>query len=677
MAAILVIAALWVMTRAWNASLLDRTQFRQTQTAMTAQWMQKEGFHLAYPLPVFGPPWSVPLEFPLYQWLVARLSGATGISLVAAGRALSIAFFLAGLPAIYGLAKTIEPDWRRRLLIPAAVVTAPVCLFYSRSVMIESCAASLAVWYLFAHVRSLQLPDWRWTAVSAATGVLAALVKVTTFALFGIPAALYTLYRIWKFLRPTPTERPGPGLLRILTASVLPAAATLATALWWIAYSDSIKRTNPFAAVFTSENLTTWNYGAALQRLDPVFWRITGYQFSHSMLPWSAIILLAAGFTLIAPAYRRAALICSSGFLIGPLLFSNLYAIHEYYSFPSAFFALAAAGIILAGMLETRRIGAPVKTLVLAGFLGLQALNFYRDFADTLEHPPPPPPPLAEIIRQVVPVGGIVLYYGWDWNTLIPYYAQRRAIMVPNGRDEDTEVLRSVLARVPAGQVSAMVVKGAVDQDGGVIGWRTRLLNLAAAPVAKSADGDLYVPETEIPSLQSRLAGRHYQEVRLDFSDPPEHRDPRLIEEIPDPGRFSAVASPAPFGVFSPWKIVVDNLAGRPVIFANAPSELHINAPAGATRIDATVGLNDAAIKGPTPTDGVEVVIFELLPSGHHRVLYRRDLNPLTQTADRGPQQISLDGIGPVSGPLVFAIYPGSTDNIACDWGYWSHIKIF
>ncbi len=677
LAAMLLIAALWVMTRAWNASLLDRTQFRQTQTAMTAQWMQKEPFRLAYPLPVFGPPWSVPLEFPLYQWLVARLSGAAGISLVAAGRTLSIVFFLAGLPAIYGLAGKIEPDWRRRLLVPASVVTAPICLFYSRSLMIESCAASFAVWYLFAHVRGLRLPDWRWTAVSTVTGILAALVKVTTFALFGIPAALYTLYRLWKFLRPTSPAQPGPGLIRILTASVLPAAGILATTLWWIAYSDSIKRANPFAAVFTSENLTTWNYGAALQRLDPVFWRIIGHQFSHSMLPWPAIILLAAGFTLVAPAYRRAALLCGSGFLLGPLLFSNLYAIHEYYSFPSAFFALAAAGIILAGMLENRRLGVSVKVLVLTGFLGLQAFNFYRDFADTLERPPPPPPPLAEIIRQVVPADGIVLYYGWDWNTLIPFYAHRRAIMVPNGRDEDTDVLRSVLARVPTGKVSAMVVKGAVDQDVSVIGWRTRLLKLAAAPVAQSADGDLYVPEAVIPTLPSRLNSRHFPKVSMDFSDPPEHRDPRLVEDKPDRGSFSTVAFPVPFAVFSPWKIVVDNLAGRPVIFANAPSELHFHAPNDTTRIEATVGLNDAAIKGPTPTDGVEVVIFELLPSGHRRVLYRRDLNPLTQTADRGPQQISLGAIGPLSGPLVFAVYPGPNDNIACDWAYWSRIKIY
>jgi hypothetical protein len=152
-------AALWVMTRAWDASLLDRFQFRQTQTSLAAYWMQRDGFHLAYTTPIFGPPWSVPLEFPLYQWLVARLAGATGISLVAAVRLVSIGFFLSALPALYGLAGLVERDARRRMLIPAVVLTAPVCLFYSRAFMIESCAAALAAWFLYAHVRSLQGPS--------------------------------------------------------------------------------------------------------------------------------------------------------------------------------------------------------------------------------------------------------------------------------------------------------------------------------------------------------------------------------------------------------------------------------------------------------------------------------------------------------------------------------------
>ena len=46
---LLLAVALWIMTRGWDASLLDRYQFRQTQTALNAYGIQHEGFSLAYP----------------------------------------------------------------------------------------------------------------------------------------------------------------------------------------------------------------------------------------------------------------------------------------------------------------------------------------------------------------------------------------------------------------------------------------------------------------------------------------------------------------------------------------------------------------------------------------------------------------------------------------------------
>ena len=674
--ALLLTAALWVMTRAWNASLLDRYQFRQTQTALTAYWMQQEGFHLAYPLPIFGPPWSVPHEFPLYQWLVARLTQVTGLPLVSAARLVGIAFFLLALLAVYGLAGLVERDPRRRLLVPAAVLIAPVCLFYSRTFMIESCACTLAVWFLYAQVRNLRRPDWRWTAATAVLGVLAALVKITTFALFGVVAVVYTLYRLWLAAR-RPTDPSSPSLLRLTIASALPAILALAAGVWWIAFSDAVKRANPFADMLTSANLRGWLYGTLAQRWDPVFWRLVGHEFSVGALSGWMLLLLAAGLMVIAARYRRTALLCAAGFLIGPLFFSNLYFIHEYYYFPSAFFAAAAAGLVLAGILETPRLGATVKTLVLLVFFGLQAVNFDRYYAITLRSQPNPPPPLMKIIRLATPEEGVVLVHGWDWNTLIPYYAQRRAILVPSGREENADMLLAVLAKLRPEQVSAMVIQGPHKHDPIFIQWRTRLLNLSSTPVAKSPDGDLYLPAAAIPSLQPKLADRFsYPGVELDFSNPPERADPRLHYQKVDPATYAAVASPAPFAVFNPWTVDVAQLKGQTTIFANAPSELHFHAPAGATKIEAIVGLNDGAYTAPIPTDGVDVVIFELLPSGGRRLLYQRNLNPVLHPADRGPQSIALDAIGPVSGPLVFAIYPGPADNIACDWGYWRHINI-
>src|SRR5690242_16322451 len=48
--------------------ILEAHAFRQTQTAITSFWFCRTGFKLAYETPVAGYPWSIPYEFPLYQY---------------------------------------------------------------------------------------------------------------------------------------------------------------------------------------------------------------------------------------------------------------------------------------------------------------------------------------------------------------------------------------------------------------------------------------------------------------------------------------------------------------------------------------------------------------------------------------------------------------------------------
>src|SRR5262249_20433758 len=61
------------LTIGWNNPITDYHAFRQTQTAISAYYMVGRPPSLAYETPVLGPPWSIPFEFPLYQWVVAGL----------------------------------------------------------------------------------------------------------------------------------------------------------------------------------------------------------------------------------------------------------------------------------------------------------------------------------------------------------------------------------------------------------------------------------------------------------------------------------------------------------------------------------------------------------------------------------------------------------------------------
>ena len=76
-----------------SQKLLEQHSFRQTQTALSSLWMCKEGFLFNYQTPVVGYPWSIPFEFPLFQFLVAFFVRITTLNIDMSGRLISALFF--------------------------------------------------------------------------------------------------------------------------------------------------------------------------------------------------------------------------------------------------------------------------------------------------------------------------------------------------------------------------------------------------------------------------------------------------------------------------------------------------------------------------------------------------------------------------------------------------------
>src|SRR5688500_13501019 len=66
--------------------LLEHHAVRQTQTAIASYWLMQGGDFLRYLTPVFGYPWTLPMELPIFQGLVAFICTITGLPLVFAGR---------------------------------------------------------------------------------------------------------------------------------------------------------------------------------------------------------------------------------------------------------------------------------------------------------------------------------------------------------------------------------------------------------------------------------------------------------------------------------------------------------------------------------------------------------------------------------------------------------------
>ena len=149
-----------VLTNLRSGSLIG-LEFRQTQTAISSYFIQAENnFSLAYPTPVLGKPWSIPMEFPLYQWSTVWLSNATGWSLAVSARVLSALSVYATLPALGLLLGQLGVQRGRRLVVLAVVLSSPLYIFYSRAFLIEAMALAFSVWFLAAFVETMQRRSW-------------------------------------------------------------------------------------------------------------------------------------------------------------------------------------------------------------------------------------------------------------------------------------------------------------------------------------------------------------------------------------------------------------------------------------------------------------------------------------------------------------------------------------
>jgi len=105
-----------------SQQLLEHHGLRQTQTAYTAVIFHEQGVNLLHPqLPVFGAPFEVPFEFPLFQALAAGVM-SWGVPADAAMRTTALACFLLRALLLWGLVRHVGGR-------VAAMVTLAIFLF--------------------------------------------------------------------------------------------------------------------------------------------------------------------------------------------------------------------------------------------------------------------------------------------------------------------------------------------------------------------------------------------------------------------------------------------------------------------------------------------------------------------------------------------------------------------
>lgn len=439
--ALAILAGLYSFSLLARADQFTLTPFREGQTAITSFYMAKgESPFLAYHVPVFGQPWALPMEFPLFQWLAAKLGGADVARLRWAGKLLSLASWGGCLGFAYLIsqrAPIAKPDRRWFLLLLAA---APIFVGYSPAFLMETFTLLFALGYLWAYLALTRPLTPLGLAMGMTFGTLTALSKPTTWVPFAGVIGLAMLLELIGLFKAKASFR-SLGLL--VFKALIMLAIPLVVALMWVKFGDAVKVANPLASSLTSASLSRWNYGSLAQKLSPTVWGVTlvkqsllGLGFVGLVTP---LVLMVGGHAALNDPYRSKRLtwllLALTGYLMPLLIFTNLHYRHDYYLVANGFFLVAAVALAIS-YLRDRWPHWWVESLYITAFLSavlvsLGYLGLKKSFAE---------PAQDALVKELkaIKAPGNVIYYGFDYSAKMPYEVGRRALMMGQTKPNPT-----------------------------------------------------------------------------------------------------------------------------------------------------------------------------------------------------------------------------------------------
>lgn len=664
----------------WGTPFMPRHEFRQVQTAIVSYYIdEQDNFSLLYETPILGKPWvSILLEVPVYEWSVVLLSRHTGMPHVMAARAISLACFYLALPALYLLLGRLAISRPRRLLVLALILTCPVYIFYSRAFLMESMEVMCCAWFLLGFVRTMDERRWFWLAATIVAGTGAALIKSATFAVWLLPAAGYGVWLLWRDVR----ARHG---WRAPLQTILWGVATVGVALgalrWWINLTDPLKAAHASAWIFTAKNLSQGNWGLLdfTARFSPKVWGILLQRWQEAiMAPWIIGLGLVAGVACFRPERWRV-LGLAAVFFLAQLMFPFAYAYQDYYYYACTVFLLAALGLVLHGVLDSR-LPRWCCWLVLAVPFGAQLTTYWHGYHPDQVLKSNGGFNYTEALRDLAPKNSVIIVAGADWGAMVPFYSRHKALMIRNGLEYDAAYLHRAFDDLADEDVCALVLIGPLRENRALLNLAATRFNLDSSTPTFSQTGasaDIYFSRPYIEGVQMSL--RTSQQYPL-ITFTPKAPDKKSVD-----APFAITAglartsfgnvSPAPFQARFAFGLGHPEVDGAPVLSAHPDSDIWLHAPVGATRIIWDFGLiHDAYDRPGDKTDGVEFIITGETPDGHSRQIFERVLDPVNQPADRGRQHEDIP-YQPLPGEtLVFSDRPNLS--YSYDWAYWARIEV-
>jgi 4-amino-4-deoxy-L-arabinose transferase-like glycosyltransferase len=418
-----VVAAVRVYAFAFDRPVVGHHDFRQSQTALSALTIAEGGPWFAYQTPVLGAPYSIPFEFPLYQWVVAIVH-VCGVPLDQAGRYVSIGFFALTLLPFYRLLRIFAFSLNVRLLTMALLISAPLYMFWTRTFMIESTALFLAVTSLAVGIEALDdLKNRKRLLLLFVVASLAMLVKGTTGVIY---LGLLGLLLVGRFVLDPARRTSFPDYLRVaLSGIVIPTLLGLG----WTHYTDLLKSENALTANFlTSKPLHDWIYGTWQLKTAPdtwiLFWERTAW------FGFGTGTSLAAGLALALFGTEKPGVVaaCVVSVLAAFALFTNLHWVHDYYQYATTLLAVVVMGFGYAAAERWTPRARLLLPLVGAVMLYKSLAAYNAEYRQTQVSGDVRMVDVGKFVESHTSTHALVVVFGDDWSSVVPYYARRRAL---------------------------------------------------------------------------------------------------------------------------------------------------------------------------------------------------------------------------------------------------------
>lgn len=678
---------IWGVSIGWKNLNLPGCEFRQAQTALSALFIQRDhDFSLAYPTPVLGKPWSVPMEFPLYQWTVVIVSDTTGLSLTSAGRAVSAACFYLALPAFYLLLARLGLNRTQRLIGLGFILTCPLYIFYARAFLIETMALMFGAWYLVALIEALERRSGRWLALCIIAGTGVGLIKVTTFILFLLPGFVCSIIWLTQSYRRRGETQSWSPLLRTLSWLVAAHAFPFIATRWWIHFSDSVKMLNPSGEALTSFNLAGWNFGVG-QRFSPQVWAAHWRIYFHDLISPLVAVLGLAGATLVGRRWWLPSLALTGLFFAVQVIFPILYAWHDYYYVANAFALMAAVAMIFLGLLESAKIPRSAGIALLLLVYGLQGFLWYRGRYAEQSFQGMGGSSLHAMIKMITDPDQTFVVAGDDWNSMLPYYAQRRALMLRDDIIRSPSKFEASMKEMEETPVAMLILRDNWRRNRTLLQSAARHFGIDERPALLWQDFEIYLNRDIRTEVLTGLEGKGMNRFG-DFTLPPEakFRDRPLANRIIQYANLAERHKklfrnmhPAPSRFFSTVGPELWDEGSEQRFFAHPETKLWFPLGEGQYRLRTTIMMTASSYTGVPPTDatdGVFLIATIIDSNGARQEVRRQHINPRDNPADRGA--LTIDWAFSLSGKsqLEVSVTAGPAGNAARDWATLGTINI-